>query len=369
MLLGARGGGGGEDGGPYLVLKVERNNLIQSTLSKLVSGAITNFKKPLKVVFEGEPGIDEGGVRKEFFQLIIKELFDPNFGMFRYNEKKRIYWFNGQSIEPNINFEMIGIVTGLAIYNNIILDMHFPLALYKLLVGQTPTLEDLKEWQPEVGKSMEFILNYSDPHTPLAEVLDLNFTFETESFGEKIVQELKPGGSSIQVTEQTAKEYVELFVQHTFYSGCQPQFESFKRGFYKAASLETITSFFKPEELEQLVVGSKLLDFQNLFDRCKFRGGLSKDHELVKWFFEVLQEFDEVQQRLFLQFSTGSDRSPVGGLGKLVFYLEKKDGDQELLPEAHTCFNHLVLPHYPSKEKLREKLLLAMENSEGFGII
>ena len=101
----------------------------------MVSGSITNFKKPLKVVFEGEPGIDEGGVRKEFFQLVIKELFDPNFGMFQYNEKKRIYWFNGMSIEPNINFEMIGIVTGLAIYNNIILDMHFPLALYKLLVG------------------------------------------------------------------------------------------------------------------------------------------------------------------------------------------------------------------------------------------
>lgn len=145
MLLGVRGGGG-DDNGPYLVLKVERNNLIMSTLSKLVSGSITNYKKPLKVVFEGEPGIDEGGVRKEFFQLIIKELFDPNFGMFIYNEKKRIYWFNGNSIEPNINFEMIGIVTGLAIYNNIILDMHFPLALYKLLLDQQPTLEDLKEW-------------------------------------------------------------------------------------------------------------------------------------------------------------------------------------------------------------------------------
>jgi len=59
----------------------------------------------------------------------------------------------------------------------------------------------------------------------------------------------------------------------------------------------------------------------------------------------------------------------VGGLGKLVFYLERKEGDSDLLPEAHTCFNHLVVPEYASKEKLREKLLLAMENSEGFGII
>lgn len=162
---------------------------------------------------------------------------------------------------------------------------------------------------------------------------------------------------------------MKLYTNHTFYNGCKLQFDSFKRGFYKAASLETISSFFKPEELEQLVIGSKLLDFDKMFERCKYRGGLTKEHELVKWFFEVLGEFDEVQQRLFLQFSTGSDRSPVGGLGKLVFYLERKDGDQELLPEAHTCFNHLIIPHYANKDKLKEKLLLAMENSEGFGII
>ena len=130
------GGGGhrGEEANPYLVLKVNRKNLIPDTLQKLVSGG-ANLKKPLKVVFEGEPGIDEGGVRKEFFMLVIKELFDPQFGMFIYNEKKRIYWFNGLSIEPNINFELIGIITGLAIYNNILLDIHFPMALYKMLVG------------------------------------------------------------------------------------------------------------------------------------------------------------------------------------------------------------------------------------------
>lgn len=216
---------------------------------------------------------------------------------------------------------------------------------------------------------MEFILNYNDPNVPLTDVLDLNFTIENEQFGEKIVHEIKPNGANIQVTEQNAKEYVKLFVQHTFYTGCKQQVDAFKRGFYKSASLESISSFFKPEELEQVVIGSKLLDFDNMFKSCKYRGGFSKEHPFVKQFFEVLNEFDEGQQRLFLQFATGSDRSPVGGLGKLVFYLERKEGDSDLLPEAHTCFNHLVIPEYSSKDKLREKLLLAMENSEGFGII
>lgn len=217
-------------------------------------------------------------MRKEFFQLIIKELFDPNFGMFLYNEKKRIYWFNGKSIEPNINFELIGIVAGLAIYNNIILDIHFPLALYKMLVNQKPTLDDLREWQPEIAKSMEFILNYKDPNVPLSEVLDLNFTIESEQFGEKITEELKPGGAGISVTEQNAQEYVKLFIHHTFYKGCESQFEFFKKGFFKAASVETIVSFFKPEELEQLIIGSKLLDFDNMYKKCKYRGGFNAEH-------------------------------------------------------------------------------------------
>jgi ubiquitin-protein ligase E3 A len=119
-------------------------------------------------------------------------------------------------------------------------------------------------------------------------------------------------------------------------------------------------SFFKPEELEQLIIGSKLLDFDNLQKKCKFRGGFNAEHPFVQNFFEVLNEFDEVQQRMFLSFSTGSDRSPVGGLGKLVFYLERQGGDAELLPEAHTCFNHLIIPEYATKEKLKEKMLLAI---------
>jgi hypothetical protein len=167
---------------PYLILKVSRDNLIPDTLGKLVSGQV-NLKKPLKVVFNGEPGIDEGGVRKEFFQLIIKELFDPSFGMFLYNDQKRIYWFNGKSIEPNINFELIGIIAGLAIYNNIILDMHFPMALYKMLVGQEPHFEDLRDWQPAIAQSLDFIKNYNDKNVSLQDCLDLNFTIEAESFG------------------------------------------------------------------------------------------------------------------------------------------------------------------------------------------
>ena len=44
--------------------------------------------------FVGEEGIDEGGVQKEFFQLIISQVFDVSYGMFTYDEALRSFWFN-----------------------------------------------------------------------------------------------------------------------------------------------------------------------------------------------------------------------------------------------------------------------------------
>ncbi|KAL0178702.1 hypothetical protein M9458_027596, partial [Cirrhinus mrigala] len=48
-------------------------------------------------------------------------------------------------------FHLIGVVCGLAIYNLTIVELNFPLALYKKLLKKTPTLEDLKELMPDVG--------------------------------------------------------------------------------------------------------------------------------------------------------------------------------------------------------------------------
>lgn len=92
---------------PYLVLKVRRAHLIQDTLLR-VSQHHQDLKKPLKVQFVGEDGIDEGGVQKEFFQLIMAQIFDVNYGMFTYDEERRFFWFNRASFESHREFELIG---------------------------------------------------------------------------------------------------------------------------------------------------------------------------------------------------------------------------------------------------------------------
>lgn len=68
-------------GNMHLNVSVRRSNILEDALHKL-SNQGKNLKKPLKINFVGEAGVDAGGVRKEFFGLLIKELFNPMYAMF-----------------------------------------------------------------------------------------------------------------------------------------------------------------------------------------------------------------------------------------------------------------------------------------------
>ncbi|CAN8012880.1 unnamed protein product, partial [Ixodes pacificus] len=142
---------GGAPANPYLRLNVRRDHLIDDALHKLELVAMespSSLKKQLVVEFEGEQGIDEGGVSKEFFQLVVEEIFNPDIAMFTLNAETQTYWFNPTSFESDAQFKLIGIILGLAIYNNVILDVHFPMVVYRKLMGRKGTFYDLKDWNP-----------------------------------------------------------------------------------------------------------------------------------------------------------------------------------------------------------------------------
>ena len=97
--------------------------------------------------------------------LQTHELFKEDYGMFVYDEESRTFWLNPQSLEALAEFELVGNVLGLAIYNGIILDVHFAVVLYKKLMatikpGITITFQDLKETLPELGRGLQQLLDY-----------------------------------------------------------------------------------------------------------------------------------------------------------------------------------------------------------------
>lgn len=145
----------------YLTLTVSRGNIVHDVMNQIYQLNTHDLKKPLKVKFIGEEAEDAGGVKKEFFLLLIREILDPKYGMFKHYEESRLIWFNETTFEEDIMYFLIGLLCGLAIYNLIIINIPFPLALYKKLLNEKVELNDLKELSPSEGRSLEQIMEYS----------------------------------------------------------------------------------------------------------------------------------------------------------------------------------------------------------------
>jgi ubiquitin-protein ligase E3 A len=324
----------------YLMLDVDRNNIIQSTMQGVAGVRKGDLKKPLKVKFRGERGVDEGGVRKEFFQVILRELFDPKYAMFTYNEDSRLFFFSPDSFTAPIEFELIGTLLGLAIFNSVILDVHFPRIVYHMLVGKCITLEHLKDLRPTVYKSFLQLLSCDD-----ASVVDLHFEFSrTTVFGEQVTEELKEGGSNIPVTNDNREEFVDLYLQRFLYTSVKTSFDAFRRGFSKVCDTEVL-DWFHPDEIELLVCGSPSLDFADLREGARY-DGFEDDQQIIEDFWSVVFELSPEQQKQLLCFATGSARAPIRGLSDLRMTVTRAGPDSDQLPTSHTCFNTLVIPEY-----------------------
>ncbi|KAI9478074.1 MAG: hypothetical protein EXX96DRAFT_619024 [Benjaminiella poitrasii] len=354
---------------PYLVLEIRRDHIILDTLQQLEEKTIHDLKKQLRVQFLGEEGVDEGGVQKEFFQLIVREIFDPKYGLFTFNEESRLCWFSSNGIldETSIReYKLVGLLLGLAVYNSVILDLHFPLVLYKKLMDVFDIeLCDLKQLDPSLGIGLERLLTFDGD---IEREYDRCFQVDLQSFDQILTYDLKPMGSKIQLTNENRQEFVDLYTQFILNDSVKEQFNAFKEGFQLVCQ-DSAIKIFRPEEVEQLVCGSSDLDFDALEVSTVYDGGWTKDSLIIKYFWEIVHSFSYEEKKKLLFFATGSDRAPIGGLSKLQFVIAKNGGDSDRLPTSHTCYNVLLLCEYSSKEKLRERLLTSISNAEGFGMI
>nr|XP_002128407.2 ubiquitin-protein ligase E3A-like [Ciona intestinalis] len=354
---------------PFLKIQVRRAHIINDTLVQLEMATenLKNLRKQLYVEFDGEEGADEGGVSKEFFALMVEEIFNPANGTFILVEESQLFWFNPESFEGQMQYKLIGIILGLAIYNNCILDIKFPAFLYKKLLGRRAKFRDIKDIYPVVYRSLCDILSYSGNVEQ-----DMMLTFRVEYsdiYGCPHTHDLKKEGNKIPVTNSNRQEYVDLYSDWLLNTSVEEQFNAFLGGFELVLSKSPLKYLFKPKEVELLLCGSEHYDFKELEDSADYDGGFTRDSQTVKDFWSVVHELSEEEQKTLLQFSTGSDRAPVGGLSKLKMILARNGPDSDRLPTAHTCFNVILLPDYKNKIKLRERLLKAIKYSKGFGML
>uniref|UniRef100_A0A8C6KCM7 HECT-type E3 ubiquitin transferase n=1 Tax=Nothobranchius furzeri TaxID=105023 RepID=A0A8C6KCM7_NOTFU len=352
-------------------MKLHRNNIFEESYRRIMSLKRPDvLKARLWIEFESEKGLDYGGVAREWFFLLSKEMFNPYYGLFEYsatdNYTLQINPNSGLCNEDHLSyFKFIGRVAGMAVFHGKLLDGFFIRPFYKMMLGKQISLKDMESVDSEYYNSLKWILE-NDPTE-----LDLRFCIDEDNFGQTYQVDLKPSGSDMVVTNENKKEYIDLVIQWRFVNRVQKQMNAFLEGFTELIPIDLI-KIFDENELELLMCGLGDVDVNDWRQHTIYKNGYCPNHPVIQWFWKVVLLMDAEKRIRLLQFVTGTSRVPMNGFAELygsngpqLFTIEQW-GTPDKLPRAHTCFNRLDLPSYESFEDLRDKLLMAVENAQGF---
>uniref|UniRef100_A0A8D2CLD4 E3 ubiquitin-protein ligase n=1 Tax=Sciurus vulgaris TaxID=55149 RepID=A0A8D2CLD4_SCIVU len=254
-----------------------------------------------------------------------------------------------------------------ALFHGKFIDTGFSLPFYKRILNKPVGLKDLESIDPEFYNSLIWVKENNIEECGL----EMYFSVDKEILGEIKSHDLKPNGGNILVTEENKEEYIRMVAEWRLSRGVEEQTQAFFEGFNEILPQQYL-QYFDAKELEVLLCGMQEIDL-NDWQRHAIYRHYTRTSKQIMWFWQFVKEIDNEKRMRLLQFVTGTCRLPVGGFADLMgsngpqkFCIEKV-GKENWLPRSHTCFNRLDLPPYKSYEQLKEKLLFAIEETEGFG--
>jgi len=365
--------GGDRQPHPPLQLSVRRDQVFLDSFKSLYFKSADEMKYgKLSIRFHGEEGVDAGGVTREWFQVISRQMFNADYALFVPVASDRTTFHPNRlsSINPEhlMFFKFIGRIIGKALYEGRVLDCHFSRAVYKQIMGKQVNLKDMETLDLEYYKSLEWML-----HNDITDIITETFSVEVEAFGEMQIVDLIENGRNIPVTEDNKQEYIRLITEHRLTGAVQEQLEHFLKGFHDIVPAELV-SIFSEQELELLISGLPDINVDDWKNNTEYHNYTAASPQ-IQWFWRAIRTFEKEEQAKLLQFITGTSKVPLNGFKELEgmngfskFNIHRDYGSKDRLPSSHTCFNQLDLPEYESYEDLRKALYTAMTaGGEYFG--
>uniref|UniRef100_A0A8C6K403 E3 ubiquitin-protein ligase HACE1 n=1 Tax=Nothobranchius furzeri TaxID=105023 RepID=A0A8C6K403_NOTFU len=346
------------------ILLIHRDSIFRSSCEMVSKSTNEKLKQGIAVRFHGEEGMGHGVVR-EWFDILSNEIINPDYGLFTQSA-------DGTTFQPNSNssvnpdhlnyFQFAGQILGLALYHRQLVNIYFTRSFYKHILGVPVNYQDVSSIDPEYAKNLQWILD-----NDISDLgLELTFSVETDVFGAMEEVPLKPGGSSILVTQDNKAEYVQLVTELRMTRAIQPQINAFLQGFHTFIP-PSLIQLFDEYELELLLSGMPEIDVEDWCRNTEYTSGYDRQDPVIQWFWEVVRSLTQEERVLLLQFVTGSSRVPHGGFAYLMgggglqkFTVAAVPYTSNLLPTSSTCINMLKLPEYPDHDSLRDRLLVAL---------
>jgi hypothetical protein len=383
--------------GQTILLEINRDNAFNDSIAVLNKALSGNDKySSMNIKFNGEEGIDSGGLTKEYFSIVSKELIDPNKNLFYSYDNNNTFqpnFFSKKNVNYIEQFKFIGRLVGKAICLGVTLDsLVFTIPFRKHIIGKEIVLEDLQSKicdLPESNsyynylkfikdKDMSFIgeqeykmpvpgRDNKNPETIYYQSLKENNENETvfnlSALGREPSEGNGENGEYHAITASNKAQFIQDSIKYITTESIKPQIDAFLDGLYSMVPKKFL-ELFTVEELDLLINGSPTVDIKELKTKTKYDNFEENDKEIA-WLWEILETETQEFRKKFLKFVTGSSR--IGVDFKLTIKKINDDNKVDHYPRSHTCFNKLDLPLYSSKEQLTEKLSEAI-NIEGFGI-
>lgn len=164
---------------PTIAINVRRAKVFEDSFQSITRLKDKDLKYgKLNVRFSGEEGVDAGGVTREWFRILAREIFNPNYALFAPCGADRLtYQPNPASgINPDHlrYFKFVGRILGKAIYDQRLLDGHFARSVYRQLLGKPVNYRDLEWSDPSYYNGLRWMLDHS------VEAMDLTFSEQND---------------------------------------------------------------------------------------------------------------------------------------------------------------------------------------------
>ena len=362
---------------------VRRDNCFGDAISVLGSLPPDKWRQPFFVTFRGEPGLDAGGVSREFFFNAISDLLDPAKGVFRVVE--------GATYYPNDDFvvtdalqgaeERVLTFAGRLLGKALLEGHHVPagfngVLLKHLLALPVSLTDDLRLLDAEVARSLELIAAMND-----SQLSDLALTFSVARPTLNGVHDISLRGDGCEeVTESNVREFARLRATADLGGQQTKSIGALVTGFREVVPEATLLLLETPEELREALAGVEALDVNEWRTETKLRGAFkdAPKHKVVEWFWSYVATLSHTKKAELLRWATGSARCPLGGFAKLhgrdgvlrPFTLTSVELAQCAYPRAHTCFNRIDLPLFANQRDLADAFAVALDprHAEAFSM-
>ena len=386
-------------------IRVRRETVVRDVLREFSRFGRGNLEKRLIVMYEGESGVDAGGLTKDMFTRLFHQIFAENVGMFVASEDGSSGTTGEIGLErgertylPSTKCELVSYMEALGkVLAKVVMDGHtidakFAPVLYKFLLLDTTTAAGMGSYGGGGGSTHGSSSHGSSSHGDgsstigfsdlesfdgqlFAQLHDniLNRTI-TPEYADNLAldfEDLMPNGEHRVVTDANKIEYLNLRAQHILIGQRHRQLSAIRKGFHILPWNDNFRRF-NEMDFRMLICGPSNIDAVTVIENIDFDHGDWKRSKTLEHVAKYLKSLEKEKDglRKFLRFVTGSPGIPAMGLkktegqpaGQICF---TRLPNSQRLPEAHTCFNTVDMPDYNDYDVLKSKMDQAMNGDDG----